>query len=281
MEHILVAGATGYLGKYIAKNLVESGYQTTVLVRNSRKFHDFNIPVDHVLEAEVTNPDSLLRSCESIDVVISSVGITKQSDGLSYMDVDYQANLNLLEQAKKSGVKKFIYVSVLNGEKLQNLQICEAKEKFAYELRNSGIDYCIVRPNGFFSDMSEFYAMAKKGRVYLFGDGSFKSNPIHGDDLAKVCIDAIESVETEIKVGGPETFSHREIAEIAFEAAGKKPKISHIPEWVRSGSLKALKLLLSPRKFGPIEFFMTVMAMDMVAPEYGTHRLKDYFNELE
>lgn len=45
------------------------------------------------------------------------------------MDVDYQANVNLINEAKRNGVKKFIYISVLNGEKLRGLKICEAKEK--------------------------------------------------------------------------------------------------------------------------------------------------------
>jgi nucleoside-diphosphate-sugar epimerase len=55
-------------------------------------------------------------------------GITRQKDGFTYMDVDYQANMNLLEQEKQSGVKRFIYVSVFNGENLRHLKICDAKE---------------------------------------------------------------------------------------------------------------------------------------------------------
>ena len=54
------------------------------------------------------------------------------------MDVDYQANLNLLNEARESGVRKFIYVSVLNGEKLRHLKICDAKEMFVEELKKSG-----------------------------------------------------------------------------------------------------------------------------------------------
>lgn len=46
------------------------------------------------------------------------------------------------------------------------------------------MDYCIVRPTGFFSDMKDFLDMAKDGRVYLFGNGQLKMNPIHGEDLA-------------------------------------------------------------------------------------------------
>jgi len=280
MEKILVVGATGYLGKYIVKNLAERNFNTTVLVRNPTKFENFGIPVNRLLQAEVTNQSTLINCCDGIDVVISSLGITRQTDGLSYMDVDYQANLNLLNEAKKNGVRKFVYVSVLNGEKLKTLKICEAKEKFAEELKKSGLEYCIIRPNGFFSDMTEFYNMAKNGRIYLFGDGKFKSNPIHGEDLAQVCVDAISQEENEIDIGGPETFSQIEIATIAFEAAGKPVKITHILDWIRRLVLRFLKLVLSTNKFGPIEFFMNVMATEMAAPEYGVHTLKDYFNSL-
>ena len=280
MERILVAGATGYLGKYIVENLAERNFNTTVLVRNPTKFENFGIPVNRLLQAEVTNQSTLINCCDGIDTVISTLGITRQTDGLSYMDVDYQANLNLLNEAKKNGVRKFVYVSVLNGEKLKTLKICEAKEKFAEELKKSGLEYCIIRPNGFFSDMTEFYNMAKNGRIYLFGDGKFKSNPIHGEDLAQVCVDAISQEENEIDIGGPETFSQIEIATIAFEAVGKPVKITHIPDWIRRLVLRFLKLVLSTNKFGPIEFFMNVMATEMAAPEYGVHTLKNYFNLL-
>lgn len=77
----------------------------------------------------MTKSETLNGICKDVDVVISAVGITRQKDGLTYMDVDYQANVNLINEAKRNGVKKFIYISVLNGEKLRGLKICEAKEK--------------------------------------------------------------------------------------------------------------------------------------------------------
>ncbi|BHH81878.1 SDR family oxidoreductase [Desulforhopalus sp. 52FAK] len=281
MERLLVAGATGYLGRHIVEHLVAQHFKPNVLVRNTAKFESFGLPVNKLIQGEVTDSASLRNCCDGIDVVISSVGITRQSDGLTYMDVDYQANVNLLNEARKSGVKKFIYVSVLNGEKLTALNICAAKEKFVEELKQSGLEYCIIRPNGFFSDMSEFYNMAQRGRIYLFGDGSLKSNPIHGGDLAQVCIDAVALDETEIEVGGPQTLRQVEIAELAFEAVGKPVKISYIPDWGRRLALKLLKLILSKQKYGPVEFFMSVMALEMKAPEYGEQTLKDYFISLK
>jgi uncharacterized protein YbjT (DUF2867 family) len=279
MKKVLVAGSTGYLGKFIVQNLVDKNIQTVALARHSAKIEEFRKDIQ-IFEAEVTNATSLLNCCDGVDVVISSIGITRQQDGLSYMDVDYQANINLLTEAKRSGVKKFIYVSVFHGDQLKQLQICQAKEKFVKALSESGIDYCVVRPTGFFSDMTEFYNMASKGRIYLFGKGEYQSNPIHGDDLAKVCVDAISDVKKEVLVGGPEVFTQIELAQLAFDAVGKAVKITFIPDWVRSSLLTLCKLFLNAKKYGPIEFFLNVLAMDMNAPKYGVQKLSCYFQSL-
>jgi len=280
MKRVLLAGITGYLGSYIAKELQRRAYTVRAIARNPERLKAKNIDANEILKAEVTQPDSIKDCCKNIDVVISTVGITRQKDGLTYMDVDYHANMNLLQEAKKSEVKKFIYVSVLNGQNFRHLKICDAKEKFVEQLKQSGLNCCIIRPNGFFSDLTEFYTMAKKGRVYLFRNGELKTNPIHGEDLATVCVDSIEKSVQEIKIGGPETLTHNEIATRAFEVLGLEPKITHIPDWVRVAILKIVRVFTGSKFYGPIEFFMTVMAIDMLAPEFGKHTLKEFFTEL-
>ncbi len=150
MKKILTAGATGYLGSYIAGEVKKQGYYSRVLVRNPAKFEQFGLAADEIIPAEITDKRSLQGCCKDVDAVISSVGITRQKDGLSYMDVDYQANLNLLEIAMQNGVKKFIYISVLNGRRLKRLGICAAKEKFVEALENAGIDFASFVPTVFF-----------------------------------------------------------------------------------------------------------------------------------
>ena len=280
MKKILLAGATGYLGSHIAKKLLQDDHNPRLIVRSPKKLEQFSIEIDDLFHADVTSPETLRGCCIGIDTVISTIGITRQKDGLTYMDVDYQANLNLLNEARENGVRKFVYVSVLNGEKLRHLKICDAKERFVEQLRESGLDYCVIRPNGFFSDMSEFFAMAQKGSIYIFGNGEQKTNPIHGEDLAEVCISAIDSLDHEISVGGPETLSYNEIAKIAFEIAGTEPKIRRIPNWMRTTMLSLIKTFTSSKFHGPVEFFLTVTAIDMVAPEYGVHRLRNHFSTL-
>ncbi|MFD0701789.1 SDR family oxidoreductase [Myroides pelagicus] len=276
-KRVLVAGATGYLGSCILKELKNRGYWVRVLIRREQQ-REKVIEADEVFVGEITEIDTLQGITDSIDWVFSTVGITRQKDGLTYMDVDYQGNINLLNQALHTGVERFLYVSSLNGDKLKSLKIFQAKEGFVDQLKASGIDYRVIRPNGFFSDMLDFLNMARKGRVYLFGKGDKKLNPIAGEDLAKVCVDKMLGEESESNVGGPDVFSQYEIAELALQALGKRGEIVCLPDFIRVLIIKVLRLFTSSKVYGPFEFFLTAMANDNVAPSYGEQHLKHFFN---
>ena len=280
MKRILLAGATGYLGSYILRELIEQKFPVRVLVRNRSKLKSAGLQAADIVEGEVTKPETILNCCEAVDTVISTVGITRQKDGLTYFDVDYQANMNLLMEARRSGVRKFIYVSVLHGDQLRKLKMCDAKERFVDALKRSGMEYCIIRPTGFFSDMTEYLNMAKKGNIFLFGKGLVKMNPIHGADLAEVCVSAVNKPIKEIKAGGPQQLTQNNMAISAFSAINKKVSITHLPDGFRRLILFILRRLTSSKTYGPVEFVLTVMARDMIAPGYGQHTLNEYFNEI-
>ena len=277
-KKVLVAGATGYLGQYLVKELTKNNFDVRVLIRKDSQKELFQDVNDYFI-GEITKPESLRGICENIDWVISSIGITRQKDGFTYMDVDYQGNSNLLAEAKLSEVESFLYVSAIDGDKLRHLKIFEAKEKFVDELKESGLRYIVMRPNGFFSDMRDFLEMAKKGKVYLFGKGNFKLNPIHGADLAQVCLSTMSSELNEKTIGGPDILSQNELATLALEAWGKEPKIIHLPDWLRKFTIWSLRTFTSTKTYGPIEFFLTLMAFDNIADQTGDHHIADFFHE--
>ena len=278
-RRVLVAGATGYLGGFVAREFKSRGHFVRALARSPGKLDPMKDQLDDIVKAEITVPGSLTQVCDGIDVVFSSVGITKQKGKLTFKDVDYQGNKNLLEAAQKAGVKKLIYVSVFNGPSLLHLDIVKAHEDFVNELKASGMNYAVIRPTGYFSDMGDFFKMAKKGRVYLFGPGTNRVNPIHGADLAAVCADALEGERHEIDVGGPEVYTWRKIAEIAFAALERPARISAIPTWMARGAVGAVKIF--NRHQGELLAFFTEMSTsDVVAPAVGSRTLKAHYEEL-
>ncbi|WP_157491474.1 SDR family oxidoreductase [Flammeovirga sp. SJP92] len=276
--NVLVAGATGYLGQYLVKELQKRDHKVRVLIRKEHQKELFN-GIDDFFIGEVTQPKSLQGITDNIDWVFSTIGITRQKDGMTYMDVDFQGNMNLLNEAKQTHVKSFLYVSAIGGDQLRFLKIFEAKEKFVDALKSSGLDYTIMRPNGFFSDMTDFLEMAKGGTVYLFGNGNFKLNPIHGQDLAKVCVDKMDTNEKEVVVGGPDIFTQNELSALALKAWNKKVKIVHLPDWIRRMIIVVIRTFTSSKVYGPIEFFLTLMAFDIIADQYGEQHLEDFFNQ--
>jgi uncharacterized protein YbjT (DUF2867 family) len=278
-RRVLVAGATGYLGRFVAGELKSRGHFVRALARSPHKLDDMRDQLDEVVCGEITLPETLEGVCDDIDVVFSSVGITKQKGELTWKDVDYQGNANLLEVAQRADVAKFIYVSVFNGPNLRHLDIVRAHEDFVDVLKASGMDYAIIRPTGFFSDMTEFYRMAQRGRVYVFGRGDNKVNPIHGADLAVTCADAIDGERQEIDVGGPQVLTYREIAQLAFRAQGKPAKISSLHMFI------VKPIVITTRVFNRhqgelLAFMATAMTSDVVAPPTGTRTLEAYYQDL-
>lgn len=283
-EKILLAGATGYLGKYILAALLKEEYPTRIVVRNKSSISPALLthPLLEVIEAEVTQPETLQGVCKGVDKVISTIGITRQKNGLTYEQVDFQANKNLLDEALRKGVRKFIYVSVFKGEAMRHIAIGAAKEHFVDTLKASGLDFCIIRPSSFYIDMAIFFfKMAKKDEILLFNKGQYAMNPIHGEDLAEVCVAQLERYEREVNVGGTEVFTHTEMARLAFEVLHKPANIIYLPNWVRRLILIMARYLLPKSMYGAMEFVLTIMAMDVVAPmQVGKHRLKAFFESI-
>ena len=121
--------------------------------------------------------------------------------------------------------------------------------------------------------------MANSGRVYVIGSGGNKINPIHGADLAKVCVAAVTGKEEEIPVGGPVIYTMKEIAELAFAVLGKKAKITGIPSCLAHLAVKLIRPF-NKHVSDLAEFFVAAGGNEGVAPTTGKLTLKDYYEEL-
>ena len=165
------------------------------------------------------------------------------------------------------------------AEHILDLAITDSHERIVSDLRNSTMAYAIVRPCGFFSDMGMTLDMAKKGRVYLVGEGNNKMSPIHGADIATVCADAAEGEALEVEAGGPEVMTQREAAVMAFDVVGKPVKITVIPIWLARVLVRIVRILSN--QFGDLaDFIVTAGEIDGVGPPLGKRELRGYFESL-
>jgi uncharacterized protein YbjT (DUF2867 family) len=284
---VLVAGASGYLGRYALKEFSERGYRVRALVRNpdSLRTPGPNLEpaiagiADEIVKGDATNPPSLAGVCRGADIVFSCMGLTKPQDNITNEAVDHLGNLALLRDAEACGVGKFVYVSVFNAELMADVEVVQAHERFVRDLKASGMPYAVIRPTGFFSDMGMFFSMVRGGHMFLLGEGMNRINPIHGADLASVCVDAAEGTEKEVPIGGPDIYTFQETVDMAFEALGKKPWTTHLPVWIGEAAL-FLAGFVNKSVANVLAFALTVNRIDNVAPPTGTRHLKDFYREL-
>lgn len=278
MQKVFIAGATGYLGRYLCADYRRRGWHVTALVRNRARASD--LAADALVEAEATRPDDIAGVMEGIDLTVSALGITRQADGLGYREVDYGANLTLLREAERAGVQRYAYVHVLNADAMRHVPLVAAKADFVDALLASPIASTVIAPSGYFSDMEEFLAMARSGRVWLFGSGAPRINPIHGADLAAAIADAVEDGRAWLDIGGPDVLTQTEIARLAFAALGRAPRITYLPDAFRKAALTVLPWVTPRKVHGPAQFFLTAMAIDMVGETHGNRSLAEHFRGL-
>ena len=286
-EKVLVTGASGYLGRYAVHEFKKQGYFVRALVRNPEKASKEGPNLepsiagvaDEMVTGDATDKASLKDVCKDVDIVFSCMGLTKPQRDVTSEQIDHLGNKTLLEDALSHGVKKFIYVSVFNAEKMMDVDVVQAHERFVQDLQVSGISFTVIRPTGFFSDMGMFFSMARSGHMFLLGDGTNHVNPIHGADLAKVCVDAAKGNEKEICIGGPDIYTFNETVTMAFEVLGKKPWVTHIPMWIGDATLFITGFLNKPLA-SVMSFAVSVSRIDNVAPVTGARHLKEFYREL-
>jgi uncharacterized protein YbjT (DUF2867 family) len=276
---IVIAGATGYLGRYLVKSAHSRGYRVRALVRSEARLGDARPRCDEVFVGEATKPETLVGLCDRADFVMSSLGNRTLARKPDCFEVDFQGNLNILARAREAGVSQFVFVSVLGGSaSRRHVPQIEARERVVDVLRLGSMQWTVIRPSGFFNDMIALLDMAKHGRVWIPGSDA-RFNPIHGADLAEVCLDAIGNADAysrEIPAGGPDCLSMRDVGELAFKALGKPPRISAVPLW----ALRAAGTVIRPFNINLASLVLMMWALarnDLCCDAYGTHRLWDFF----
>ena len=275
---VVLAGAYGNLGADIFRSLVKEGHEVVALDMAQR-----DIGVDNnftFTKVDVTKPETLKGTCDGADVVITTVGLTKTSATVTNYEIDYQGNLNLLNEAKKAGVKHFTYISVIKADKAPDVPMLHAKYLFEEELKKSGLTYVIHRPTGYFYDIVKvFRPMIEKGEVTLLGKKPVHANVISTEDFGEFIVKHMMDENKSYNVGGKETYSYEEIANMCFEAAGKPAVIKRAPEWLFD-VLAFVNKLKKNGKEAILKFSKWTLTEEMVGDTtYGEMSFKQYIKD--
>lgn len=273
---VVLAGAFGKLGTDILKVLVSEGHEV-VAADMIEKAIDGIADKYTTRKIDVTKPETITGLCDGADAVITTVGLTAGSATITNYDIDYQGNVNLLEEAKRAGVKHFTYISVIKADADKKVPMLHAKALFEEQLKQSGIPYVIHRPTGYFYDIAKvFMPMIEKGEVTLLGKQDSHCNVIDTEDFAKFIVLHMCDENKLYNVGGKETYSYEQIARMFFDEAGKPAVIKRAPVFLFS----VLAFVNKCKKNGKeaiIRFSKFTLTNELVGEDvYGEKSFKAY-----
>ena len=263
---VVLAGAFGNLGAEILKSLCREGHEVVAADLKER-------PVDGTegkytfKSIDATNPETLKGLCDGAEIVITTMGLTGASTKFTAYDIDYAGNMNLFREAKKAGVKKFNYVSVISCDEpgAEKVPMLHAKYQVEQEIKKETMDWVIYRPTGYFYDIAKvFEPYVDKGEMQLLkGYGKVRANVVDCPDFADFIVAHMCDTNQTYNVGGKETYSYEEMAEMCFKAAGKPLKIKWAPIWL-FGILANLPKIKKAGKHDIILFSKWTLSHDLV-----------------
>lgn len=238
---VFVAGSTGFLGKYVIRELLKKKYAVRALVRPGSEHQLDGLPVEHAF-GDITDTVSLDVGMRGCDVVINLVGIIREfpKRGVTYQRLHVDGTKTLLELAKKHKISRFLQMSSLGTRPSATTQYYRTKYQGERLVIESGLKYTIFRPSMMFGkEDSSFNIIAMfiktTGTATIYGDGDYRVQPVYVEDVAKVVANAIGEKKAIGKVydlGGLRTYTYRHITETIADAARHRVSVFHFPLWL-------------------------------------------------
>ncbi len=234
MKRIILTGALGYSGKVLAEKLLNESYEVKTLTNSIHKENPFGNKIT-IEPFNFDDQDRMVTSMEDCDTLINTYWVRFNYSKFNHADAVTNTK-KLFDSAKKAGIKRIVHVSITNPDKNSDLEYFRGKGELEDYLINLDVSYSIVRPAVLFGRgdilINNIAWMIRHLPVFgVFGDGTYKLQPIHVDDFAGILIEeAKKTASNTINAIGAETYTYRELAETMMKILEiRKPIIKVSP----------------------------------------------------
>ena len=211
---ILLVGATGTLGRQIAKNAIENGHEVRCIVRNPRKASFLQEWGCELTKGDLLNKDDISYALQDIEAVVDAA-TSRPEDSKSIYETDWEGKLNLYNECESKGVKRVIFLSILLTEQFRNVPLMDVKYCTEKLLEKSSFEYTIFKCAAFMQGVIGQFAIPilDSQAVWMSGTPT-KIAYINTQDMAKIIIASLGNTNTHrlsLPLVGPKAWDANEI----------------------------------------------------------------------
>ena len=275
----LVTGATGTLGRRIVGVLREQAQPARAFVRLSSHYSELEQRGAEVFIGDLRQERDIIKACQDVQYVISAHGSNEASG--SAQELDYRANIDLIDAAKANGVEHFVFISVLGVDRgYEDAPVFKAKRAVETYLQNSGLSYTILRPAGFAANLLPLAERFQQTGIYLLiGDAEARTSIVSTDDLAEIAAKSVSAPGAKnqvLPVGGPEILQRRDIPALFGRIFRSDPVIIN-PPLVAIDGLRSLVGFFNPEARRALGTFRTLLANEFYCTPAEVQRLEEIY----
>ena len=228
---ILLVGATGTLGRQIAKQAIEEGHEVRCLVRNPRKASFLQEWGCELTKGNLLNSGDIDYALQDIEAVIDSA-TGRPEDSKSIYETDWDGKLNLFNACESKKIRRVIFLSILLTEKFRNVPLMDVKYCTEKLLEKSNFDYTIFKCAAFMQGVISQFAIPVLDSQAVWVSGTpTKIAYMNTQDMAKIIVTSInnpKSYKLSLPLVGPKAWDSNEVISLCEKHSNKKAKIFRV-----------------------------------------------------
>lgn len=279
-----VTGAYGYSGRYIAAHLLARGRKVITLTNSGARANPFGDRVP-AFPLAFDDPAALEKSLRGVDVLYNTYWVRFNHRDFTHAQAVRNSEV-LFQAARRAGVRRIVHISITNPSEDSPLEYFSGKARLERALQETGISYAILRPTVLFGREDILinniaWALRRFPFFAIFGDGSYRLQPIYVEDLAQLAVTKGAGEENHvINAIGPETFSYRGLVEAVGKAIGRPRPLVRVSPGVGYALSRVIGLFVRDRFITREEIQGLMDGLLCVnTPPTGQTRLTDWMGD--
>lgn len=223
----MVTGATGFVGRYVVRELLARGLKPVCVVRSPGRLFGQHRDVDPerltAITGSLSHHSALQQAADLSQATIHLVGIIleRRLRGQTFQRVHVGGTRNVLTAVQRAGIRRYVHMSALGTR--PDADSAYQRTKWAAEelVRGSNLDWTIFRPSLIHGPDGEFMRLMRRfvcGWVPpvmpYFGTGQAKVAPVSVKDVATCIVEALsrpQAVGKIVPMGGARAYTWVEL----------------------------------------------------------------------